>query len=156
MNKQEYYAYVKSTTTQIRLTFKGGIAKDITDFAIKKNVSRSKAAYYLLLLALKYNFDSNGKYIPSKLSRSVPCEERNDNIVVSRLNIYFPLNYLNFLETCGKELSCYSHTTAAKKLIAIALNYNCNDALNFSYPQFLDCSEYKYNYSNDFICLDFI
>lgn len=156
MNKQEYYAYVKNTTASIRLNLKGGIAKDVAEYAIRNNISNSKSAFYLILIALKYNFDSNGNYIPSKLSRSKPCEERDDNIVLSKLNVHFPLNYIGFFETCGNDLSCCTHNATAKKLIAIALDHDFNDSLKFSRPQPCDYSAYKDNSTNDFICLDFI
>ena len=157
MNKKEYYDNIKKTTTEIRLNFKGGIAKDIIDFSIKKNIPLSKTARFLLFLALKYNFDSNGKYIPSQISRSVPSEERSsDNAVVSRLSVRLSPQQLDFLNTCGKELSCFTPGAAAKKIITIALDHDCDDNLCFSSPQFTDCSIYK-NYSvNDFICIDFI
>lgn len=156
MNKQEYYNYVKNTTTRFDVTFKGGLAKDIIDLSVRKNISHSKAAYFLLLLALKHNFDSNGKYIPSNISRSAPSENRIDNTPPFRAVIYLPHKYLSFFETCGKELSCYTHGTAAKKLITIALNHDCDDDLCFSSPQLTDCSIYQNYSANDFICMDFI
>ena len=156
MNKQEYYAYVKNTTTRIDISFKGGPAKDIIDLSVRKNISHSKAAYFLLLLALKHNFDSNGKYITSHISRSTPSEKLADNTLSVRVIIYLPQKYLSFFKTCGNELSCYTNGTAAKKLITIALDHDCDDNLCFSSPQFTDCSIYKNYSANDFICIDFI
>ena len=156
MNKQEYYDYVKNTTTRVEFSFKGSIAKDIAALSVRNNISRSKAARFLLLTALKYNFDSSGKYIPSKLRRSAPSEERTDTAPFLRFVIYLPQEYLSFFEACGRELSCYTHGTAAKKLITVALDHDYDDNLYFLPPEFTDCSAYQNCSANDFICLDFI